>query len=138
MDVIKSTLPRKENHELAEELLGRFPGVDRAELLSDLVSLCFFNLRYGIKREELAACEFLNELQRIAIRNQEHNHQQAVMKVPAIQTVNELPADFGNDEISKAMRPRTLKRFSLINTTMSHAFMREDVAGDWVMWSEIK
>ena len=67
-DVIKSTLPPKENHELAEELLSRFP-VDRAELLKDMVSLCFYWMRWGNKREERAACDFLNELQRIAIRN---------------------------------------------------------------------
>jgi hypothetical protein len=67
-DVITSTLPPKENHELAEELLARFP-VDRAELLTDMVSLCFYWMRWGNKREERAACDFLNELQRIAIRN---------------------------------------------------------------------
>lgn len=32
-DVIKSTLPRKEWHELAEDLLARFPGVDRCRLI---------------------------------------------------------------------------------------------------------
>jgi len=37
-DVIKSALPKKENHELAEDLLARFPGVDRAELLKDMAS----------------------------------------------------------------------------------------------------
>lgn len=69
MDVIKSTLPPKENHELAEELLARFPAVDRADLLKDLVASCFFDMRHGNKREERAACDFLNELQRLAIRN---------------------------------------------------------------------
>lgn len=68
-DVIKSALPKKENHELAEDLLARFPGVDRAELLKDMVSICFYWMRWGNKREERAACDFLNELQRIAIRN---------------------------------------------------------------------
>lgn len=48
----------------------------------------------------------------------------------------EQPADFGNDEISKAMKPRQLKRYSMVNTTTSHAHMREDPAGDWVMWAE--
>ncbi len=46
------------------------------------------------------------------------------------------PADFGSDEISMAMKPRKLKRYSMVNTTTSHAFMREDPAGDWVAWSE--
>jgi len=44
-DVIKSTLPRKENHELAEDLLARFPGVDRVELLKDLIAYYFFEMR---------------------------------------------------------------------------------------------
>ena len=65
--IIKSTLPPKENHELAEELLARFP-VDRGELLKDMVALCFYWLRWGNKREELAACDFLNDLQRTATR----------------------------------------------------------------------
>lgn len=69
MDVIKSALPPKENHELAEELLAQFPGVDRAELLKDMVSLCFYWMRWGNKREERQACDFLNEVQRIACRN---------------------------------------------------------------------
>ena len=68
-DVIKSTLPKKENHELAEELLTRFPAVDRADLLKSMVSLCFYWMRWGSKREERQACDFLNELQRIAIRD---------------------------------------------------------------------
>ena len=41
-DVIADTLPPKENHELAEELLARFPGVDRAGLLKDMMALCFY------------------------------------------------------------------------------------------------
>ena len=63
MDMIKSNLPPKQNHELAEDLLNRFPGVDRAELLKEMVSLYFFNMRHGNKREERAACDFLNDLQ---------------------------------------------------------------------------
>lgn len=71
MDATKSNLPKKENYELAEDLLARFPGVDRAELLKDMTALCFFWMRWGNKREERAACDLLNELQRIAIRNTE-------------------------------------------------------------------
>lgn len=48
----------------------------------------------------------------------------------------EPPENFGNDALSKSMKPRTLKRYSMVNTTISHAYMREDPAGDWVMWSE--
>lgn len=66
-DVTKSTLPSKDWHVLAEDLLARFPGVDRAELLKKMVAHCFFEMRYGNKREERAACDFLNELQHIAI-----------------------------------------------------------------------
>lgn len=69
-DFIKSTLLRKENHELAEDLLARFPGVDRAALLRDVVASAFWDMRRGDKREARAACDFLNEVQRIAERNQ--------------------------------------------------------------------
>lgn len=62
-DVTKSTLPSKDWNELAEDLLSRFPGVDRAELLKKMVAGCFFSMRYGNKREERAACDFLNEVQ---------------------------------------------------------------------------
>jgi hypothetical protein len=65
-DVIKSTLPAKENHELAEDLLAQFPDVDRAQLLKDTLALCFYWMRWGTKREERQACDFLNEIQRLA------------------------------------------------------------------------
>jgi hypothetical protein len=68
-DVTKSDLPRKEWHELAEDLLARFPRVDRADLLKDMVAYYFVELKHGNKREERAACDFLNAVQRIAIRN---------------------------------------------------------------------
>ncbi len=68
-DVTKSTLPKKDWQQLAEDLLSQFPGVDRAELLKDLVAGCFFEMKYGNKREERAACDCLNEVQRLAIRN---------------------------------------------------------------------
>jgi len=67
-DVTRDTLPLKNDHELAEWLLARFPGVDRGELLKEMVALCFYWMRWGNKREERAACEFLNELQRIAMK----------------------------------------------------------------------
>lgn len=63
MDIIKSSLPKKENHELAEDLLSRFPNVDRAALLKDMVAWCFYEMRWGNKREERAACDFLNQIQ---------------------------------------------------------------------------
>jgi hypothetical protein len=62
-DITKTELPRKEWHELAEDLLSRFPGVDRAELLKKMVAHYFFEMSYGTKAGERAACEFLNELQ---------------------------------------------------------------------------
>lgn len=68
-DVTKSTLPKKEWRDLAEDLLARFPGVDRADMLKSVVAGCFFEMKYGNKREERAACDLLNEIQRIAIRD---------------------------------------------------------------------
>ena len=68
-DMIKSNLPKKENHELAEDLLARFPGTDCAQLLKDMLALCFYWMRWGNKREERSACDFLNEVQRMAIKN---------------------------------------------------------------------
>lgn len=68
-DIIKHTLPPKENHELAEDLLARFPGVDHGVILKDMVSMCFYWMRHGNKREERQACDFLNEIQRIAIKH---------------------------------------------------------------------
>lgn len=68
-DVTRNTLPPKENHELAEEFLDRFPNLDRADLLKQMVSLCFYWMRWGNKREERSACDFLNELERISQRN---------------------------------------------------------------------
>ena len=63
-DVTKDTLPKnKDWSDMAEDLLARFPGVDRAELLKKVVAGCFFSMRFGNKREERAACDFLNEVQ---------------------------------------------------------------------------
>lgn len=67
-DVFKDTLKPKENHELAEDLLSRFPGIDRAELLKRMVAYYFFEMKHGNKREERAACDFLNAVQEKAIR----------------------------------------------------------------------
>lgn len=33
-------------------------------------------------------------------------------------------------------KPRTLRRYSLVNTETSHGYMRDDPAGDWVMWAD--
>jgi hypothetical protein len=74
-DMTKSNLPRKEWHELAEELLAHFPGLDRADLLKDLVATYFLELKYGNKREERDACDFLNLVQRLAKRNLEKKAQ---------------------------------------------------------------
>ena len=67
-DITRSTLAKKEFHELAEELLNRFPRVDRATLLKDLTARYFLDMKYGCKREERAACDYLNLLQRLAVR----------------------------------------------------------------------
>lgn len=68
-DMIPSSLPKKENHELADDFLAQFPGVDLAELMKDTISHCFFDMRWGNKREERAACDMLNEITRMALRN---------------------------------------------------------------------
>lgn len=52
----------------AEELLAKFPGVDRAELLGQLTASYLMDFKYGNKREERAACDFLNLLQAEAIK----------------------------------------------------------------------
>ena len=66
-DVMRHTLPKKENRELAVELLARFPGVDHSEILHSVIMDAFFNMRYGNKREEQAACDFLNVVQQCAL-----------------------------------------------------------------------
>ena len=50
----------------AEELLARFPGVDREKLLKQMIAHYFFDFRFGNKREERAACDFLNDVQEYA------------------------------------------------------------------------
>jgi len=67
-DMIKCNLPPKENRDLAEDLLARFPGVDRGELLKKMVSCAFFDMRHGNKREERAACDLLNLVQAEAVK----------------------------------------------------------------------
>ena len=52
----------------AEDLLKNFPGVDRAELLKTMVALALMDTRYGNKREERAACDFLNLVQSEAVK----------------------------------------------------------------------
>jgi len=69
-DMIKSNLPAKSNKELAEDLLAQYPDVDRAALLRSFVAGCFYEMRYGNKREERAACDALNEIQVLATSQQ--------------------------------------------------------------------
>ena len=52
----------------ADELLDRHRGVDRAELLRSVTALYLMDFRYGNKREERAACDFINLLQAEAIK----------------------------------------------------------------------
>lgn len=66
-DFTKSTLPKQTFGEMAEELLARFPGVDRAQLLKEMTGHCFRLMRWGNKREERAACDFLNDVQEYAV-----------------------------------------------------------------------
>ena len=68
-DVTRDTLPLPSTgwHELAEQMLERFP-VDRGQWLKELTALYFVELRHGNKREERAACDFLNNLQKVAVQ----------------------------------------------------------------------
>lgn len=52
----------------AEELIAKFPGVDRNKLLVQLTASYLRDFKYGNKREERAACDFLNLLQAEAIK----------------------------------------------------------------------
>ncbi len=70
-DVTRSTMPPSKavtflDH--AEELLSKFPGIDRSELLGQLTASYLMDFKYGNKREERAACDFLNLLQTEAIK----------------------------------------------------------------------
>ena len=70
-DIIRSQMPVVGATFLdhADELLGRF-NADRAELLRHLTALYLMDFKYGNKREERAACDFLNLLQAEAIKLQ--------------------------------------------------------------------
>jgi len=70
-DVTRSTMPPSKavtflDH--ADEFLSAkvFTGVDRAELLRRMTAHYLMDFKYGNKREERAACDFLNELQATA------------------------------------------------------------------------
>lgn len=52
----------------ASEMLARFPGVNHTELLTQLTASYLMDFKYGNKREERAACDFLNLLQAEAIK----------------------------------------------------------------------
>ena len=70
-DITRSTMPTSKSatwRDHAQELLDRFPGVDRSELLVYLTASYMMDLKYGNKREERAACDFLNLLQVEAIK----------------------------------------------------------------------
>lgn len=70
-DVTRSTMPPSKAvtwRDHAEEMLARFPGVDRDELLRQLTASYLMDFKYGNKREERAACDFLNLLQAEAIK----------------------------------------------------------------------
>ena len=66
IDITRSTMPpskAKTYGEMAGEVLARFPGVDRNKLLIQITASYLMDFRYGNKREERAACDFLNLLQ---------------------------------------------------------------------------
>ena len=69
-DMLKSDLPpTKSFAEFAQDLLDRFPGVDHSALLKDVTAQYFMDLKFGNKREEREACNFLNLLQQRAIQH---------------------------------------------------------------------
>ena len=55
-------------NDYAEEMLAKFPGVDRAKLLKTVVALAIIDTEYGNKREERAACDLLNLVQSEAVK----------------------------------------------------------------------
>lgn len=61
-------LPHEDWRTDAENLLSRYPNVDRGELLKNMTAFYFYQRRAGNKREERAACDFLNEVQDMAAR----------------------------------------------------------------------
>lgn len=89
-DVTRSTMPASSGKtylDHAEELLAKFPGVDRVELLRQVTASYLMDFKYGNKREERSACDFLNLLQAEAIK------------------LKERPAEHANDQ---AQRPEAL------------------------------
>lgn len=67
-DMTKSTLPNKSTRDLADELMDRFPDVNPKAWLREMIGHYFFKMKHGNKREERAACEFLNVLQQAGCR----------------------------------------------------------------------
>lgn len=70
-DVTRSTMPPSNAvtwYDHASEMLARFPGVNHTELLTQLTASYLMDFKYGNKREERAACDFLNLLQAEAIK----------------------------------------------------------------------
>ena len=67
-DVVKHMLPEKATAgQLADDLLARFPGVDHSAWLRKMTARAFTEMRYGNKREERAACDWLNALQHAGV-----------------------------------------------------------------------
>lgn len=70
-DVTRSTMPPSNSKTFfgqAEEMLARFPGVNHSDLLAQLTASYLMDFKYGNKREERSACDFLNLLQAEAIK----------------------------------------------------------------------
>lgn len=70
-DVTRSTMPPSKSatwYDHATEMLARFPGVNHTELLTQLTASYLMDFKYGNKREERAACDFLNLMQAEAIK----------------------------------------------------------------------
>lgn len=67
-DVVKHMLPEKATAgQLADDLIARFPGVDHSHWLREMAARAFTEMRHGNKREERAACDWLNALQHAGV-----------------------------------------------------------------------
>ena len=52
---------------MADDLIALFPGVDHSHWLREMTARAFTEMRHGNKREERAACDWLNALQHAAM-----------------------------------------------------------------------
>lgn len=68
-DITRSTMPTSSKTFLdhADELLAKLPA-DRGEILRRVTAMYLMDFKYGNKREERSACDFLNLIQAEALK----------------------------------------------------------------------